>query len=574
MIGTFYAGCFIASVLLMLVYIITYHKHYDIHISLVFVLVPINNLGQWLLSRTQSLESAILAQKFIYVSASFLILIITLVVFSLCTIRLNRYVRLLLYLISTVVFASAMTIGQSPLFYRNIALAQSSGVTVLVKEYGPMHTFFYVMLIGYFLLGMGAAIYSIFRKKQVSNRFIALVALPEVLSIASFFVGRAASQLIPGLPEIEWIPLAYDIALVVFLIISHRLLLYDVSETVIDSIVQKGETGFVSFDFHLHYLGSNETARRMFPVLEQQKVDHPLLSDVLFDHFREWLEAFRKDAAADTHHYKNGDQTLLIKVSDLSDGTHKRGYQLYVTDDTKNQRYIELLGKYNSDLKEEVAQKTAHIVEMHDNLILSMAMMVESRDNSTGGHIRRTSDCVRILIDEMRKDAAFPLGDTFCKNIIKAAPMHDLGKIAVDDAVLRKPGRFTDEEYAIMKTHAAEGARIVHEILKGTDDVEFRVLAENVAHYHHERWDGSGYPDGLHGEEIPLEARIMAIADVYDALVSKRVYKERMSFEKADSIIMEGMGKHFDKRLEPYYIAARPSLERYYTELDADAGTD
>ena len=145
--------------------------------------------------------------------------------------------------------------------------------------------------------------------------------------------------------------------------------------------------------------------------------------------------------------------------------------------------------------------------------------------------------------------------------------MHDLGKIAVDDAILRKPGRFTPEEFEVMKTHAAEGARIVHEILSGTDDYEFHIIAENVAHYHHERWDGSGYPEGLSGEDIPLEARIMAIADVYDALVSKRVYKEAMSFEKADSIIMEGMGSQFDKSLEPYYLRARQHLERYYREL-------
>ena len=146
--------------------------------------------------------------------------------------------------------------------------------------------------------------------------------------------------------------------------------------------------------------------------------------------------------------------------------------------------------------------------------------------------------------------------------------MHDLGKIAVDDAVLRKPGRFTPEEFEIMKTHAAEGARIVHEILKETDDFTFHLLAENVAKYHHERWDGSGYPEGLKGEAIPLEARIMAVADVYDALVSKRVYKDAMSFEKADSIMKESFGKHFDKRLEKYYLAAKPKLEEYYSKLD------
>ena len=119
-----------------------------------------------------------------------------------------------------------------------------------------------------------------------------------------------------------------------------------------------------------------------------------------------------------------------------------------------------------------------------------------------------------------------------------------------------------------MKAHSAEGARIVHEILKDTDDDEFKHIAENVAHYHHERWDGSGYPDGLAGQSIPLEARIMAIADVYDALVSKRVYKEAMSFERADAIIMEGMGSQFDKALEPAYLAARPYLESYYRNLE------
>ena len=146
--------------------------------------------------------------------------------------------------------------------------------------------------------------------------------------------------------------------------------------------------------------------------------------------------------------------------------------------------------------------------------------------------------------------------------------MHDIGKIAVDDEVLRKPGRFTEEEYAKMKEHSAQGARIVHDILKETDDESFKKVAENVAHYHHERWDGSGYPEGLKGEEIPLEARIMAIADVYDALVSKRVYKDSMSFEDANKIIMDGMGTQFDAGLKIYYENSRPRLEKYYSSQE------
>ena len=136
--------------------------------------------------------------------------------------------------------------------------------------------------------------------------------------------------------------------------------------------------------------------------------------------------------------------------------------------------------------------------------------------------------------------------------------------------ILRKPGRYVPYEYDLMKTHAERGAVIVSEILKDNDDQEFSRLAENVAHFHHERWDGKGYPTGISGEAIPLEARIMAIADVYDALVSKRVYKDRMSFEKADSIRRESMGKHFDKRLEKYYTAALPRIESYYREKDRE----
>lgn len=228
-------------------------------------------------------------------------------------------------------------------------------------------------------------------------------------------------------------------------------------------------------------------------------------------------------------------------------------------------KVADIQANYNEELKKEVAEKTEQIVDLHDKLIIGMATMVESRDNSTGGHIKRTSEVVRILTEEIMKDNTLQLSHEFCENLIKAAPLHDLGKIAVSDEILRKPGRFTPEEFHQMKFHAEEGARVVHEILIDSEDKEYTSIAENVAHYHHERVDGSGYPKGLKGDAIPMEARIMAIADVYDALVSKRVYKEEYSFDKANQIILEGMGTQFDSRLEKYYVAARPKLEAYYS---------
>ena len=203
---------------------------------------------------------------------------------------------------------------------------------------------------------------------------------------------------------------------------------------------------------------------------------------------------------------------------------------------------------------------------MQESIIKGMATMVESRDNSTGGHILRTSDCIKIFADELLKHPELTsCTPSFCANVIKAAPMHDLGKIAVDDSILRKPGRFTEEEYSKMKNHAAKGAVIVAKVLDEIEDVEFKRIAVNVAHYHHEKWDGSGYPEHLKGTEIPLEARIMALADVFDALVSKRCYKEAQSFDEAFEIIANDLGHHFDPEIGKVFLQCRPQLEAYYS---------
>lgn len=552
------------AVVLMIVYLFSYHKHFDMHITLLFVLVPVANLGQMLLANANGLEAALVANKVVYIGACYLQLILMLAVFSLCRIKLNRWVRTGFVILSTVTYLSSLTIGESTLFYESVSFSRVGDAIVFDKRYGVMHTAFIVMVLAYFLLSFAAIVYSYFRKNQVPRTTIYLLFLTEVVGMVSFFGGR----MIPG--AVELIPLAYDLGLVMYLIIIYRLSLYDITDTAIDSLVQTGATGFASFDFKFDYLGSNQTAKDVFPELNNLTVDRPIAgNEFMANTVLEWLKAFAADQSQSEFLYEKGESTYQIDVQYLYGGKRKRGYQLFITDDTKDQRYIKLLNSFNSELQTEVDKKTAHIVEMHDNLIMSMAIMVESRDNSTGGHIRRTSEGVRLLIEEMRRDGTNEFTDEFCRNIVKAAPMHDLGKIAVDDAILRKPGRFTPGEFEQMKAHAPEGARIVHEILKGTDDDAFRRVAENVAHYHHERWDGSGYPDGLAGEGIPIEARIMAIADVYDALVSKRVYKEAMSFEAADAIIREGMGTQFDPALERYYLAVKPALEAYYAGIES-----
>lgn len=560
----FYDTMLAISLVLSIIYLAMWHKHFDIHISLVFVLVPITNLGFSMFARATSLEEAIAGKKIAYIGGCFLLMFIMFMVFSLCHIKLSRFIRVTLMTISSIIYISVLSIGYSDIFYKKDMSFEIVGDVVKInKTYSFMHNVFVVIVITYFAMSIIATVYSYFRKNQVSRTMIYLLCLSELVAMLAYFAGK---QLVEG---VELLPAAYVFGQIMYLIIIYKITLYDISDTAIDSMVESGSTGFISFDFRFRYLGSNKTAKRIFPELYELTVDKPINNlEIMKTTALKWLEDFKKDNSKNKIYYDKNDKVFLIEIVYLFDGRKNRGYQFYITDDTKNQQYIKLIDSFNDELINEVAQKTAHIVEMHDKLILGMAAMVESRDNSTGGHIKRTSEGVKLLTDEMKKDRFKDLSDEFYKKLIKAAPMHDLGKIAVDDAILRKPGRFTDEEFAIMKTHAAEGAKIVHQILEGTEDIQFHTIAENVAHFHHERWDGSGYPDGLKGEEIPLEARIMAIADVYDALVSKRVYKEKMSFEQADKIIMEGMGNQFDKSLEPYYVKAKPKLEAYYSSIE------
>ena len=406
MVTAYYTAAFCLSVMLMLVYVLLYRRHNDIHISLVFVLVPISNLAQLLLSRSESIEAALLANKIMYISGCYLIMMITLAIFGLCEIHLNRYIRLFLYIVTTAVFFFTLQIGRNELYYTDVSMIRENGVTVLVKEYGILHTSYYIMILAYFLISVAAVVAGCL-KKQVSNRFIVLLALPEVLSVISYFAGRKLLEPFDVFRNADLIPLTYDVALIFYIFIARKLILYNLPGTVIETVIQSGNTGLISFDFKFRYLGSNETAKNLFPELNDMTVDRPIVSENLSANLTKWLKIFKEDNSRNSVFYEKDDKIYRVEISFLSDGRHNRGYQMYITDDTQDQQYIALLDSFNTELKAEVEQKTAHIVEMHDNLILSMAMMVESRDNSTGGHIRRTSACVRMLLGEMKKGVEF-----------------------------------------------------------------------------------------------------------------------------------------------------------------------
>lgn len=578
----YYGVIFVISIICSGIYIFQWKKNYSVFYTLTFVLIPLANMGYLMMSLARNEGEALLALKIMYIGGCYLLMIIMFYVIELCHISISRYISLIFVIINSIIYASILCIGYFPLFYKDTVYTVRNGIVSLERHYAPMHTVFYTMTILEFVISIAALIYAFRNKREASRWSIKLLLMTQTASIFAFFYERFADT------GFEWLPAVYVMDQVVYLIIANRTMLYDVDGTVEESIEDQGTIGFASFGFAYDYLGCNEAAHRFLPVLSRMRVDDRLRDSGDEAEILGWLKAFKENEGNNENNNGNGNEEIILsnnekkniydkeaggkynrfQIGNLCDGKKKVGYQIMMTDVTQEQKYLNLLNNYNTDLKEEVEQKTEHIQMLQDSMVMGMATMVESRDNSTGGHIRRTSDVVKILMEEIMNENIWKIDKTFRKNMIKAAPMHDLGKIAVDDDILKKPGRFTNEEFEKMKAHAAEGARVVSKILADIDDEEFRILAVNVAHYHHERWDGSGYPKGLSKEDIPLEARIMAVADVYDALVSKRCYKDSMSFDEAKKIILDGMGKHFDERLKKPFMSSVKRLEEYYSKAD------
>lgn len=219
-------------------------------------------------------------------------------------------------------------------------------------------------------------------------------------------------------------------------------------------------------------------------------------------------------------------------------------------------------GLTKQQLAEDLEKQNQLINHMQARIIEGIADLIENRDSNTGTHIKNTSGYVKMLALAAKNRGLYAdvIDDHFIDLAVRAAPLHDVGKIVVSDSILLKPGKLTKEEFESIKRHAKEGGRIVDQILSGVTDDEFMRFALEIAMYHHERWDGTGYPEGLKGEEIPLSARIMALADVYDALTMERPYKKAFPVDEALEIIEEGIGSHFDPELGKLFVETMRNL--------------
>ena len=309
------------------------------------------------------------------------------------------------------------------------------------------------------------------------------------------------------------------------------------------------------------------SAAKMFEILEKRVPDLILLDIEMPD--MDGFEALRQLKASKVH--TNIPVIFLTSMTDAS--VEVLGFQLGVVDFISKPFSAPVLVnrlKTHLDIDtliqertRQLEAKTTQLQTLQSGIISVLAGMVENRDKVTGDHIWRTSAYMRILINEMIKKGVYAneLQEKDIEMLISSARLHDVGKIAISDVILNKPGKLTDEEFEIMKTHCSSGEYVIDQISALTDDVEFLHYAKIFIGAHHERWDGKGYPNGLAGKSIPVLGQIMAIVDVYDALTSERPYKKAFTEEAAIEIIMEGSGTQFDPCIAEVFYEIREQLK-------------
>lgn len=536
-----------------------FQKRIPLYFVAIFCFIVIGNFGYLLMAISSTLEGVMVANKLCYLAACFLPLFELFLALQMCKFNFPLWGKILLVLASLGVFALSCTIGLSDIFYKSMEYTTVYGAACYNAVFGFGHALWNGLLVSFVVLSTIVVLYAAKTKRHISYETLFALAFLNVVSIASFFISRGVGS------DTLVMPLVYVISELILFKVYFSMRMYDISNNVLEALIAENECAFVAFSPRGNYLGCNDIAIDYFPELKKFRIDHAIpakceISKVFF----EWINNIVENREEKSYHFSYSERFYKSSLKFVKRGCTTKLFLFRIEDETILKRYIEHLDMQNSKLENLVKSNENYVHAIQEQMIVGMASMVEGRDANTGGHIKRSSAAVAIIVDELRKDSSLGYSEEFYNALVASAPMHDLGKIAVDDRILRKQGRFMPEEYEAMKSHAEKGAVIVEHLLTGIESPIFIKIARNVACYHHERWDGSGYPTGILGTAIPFEARVMAVADVYDALVSKRSYKGQERLDLAFKKIRADMGRNFDPSLEPYFVNARVKLEEYY----------
>lgn len=563
MITTGYGICVVIAVLVTLIMALRNYDHIDIDEWSVALLLPLLITAYWLKAQVSTAEAGLVLFAFIELMTSLMMAVILFSMLHSIGVQVRPWVKAVVYgSVAALLFPIWGIFNHR--FGPDMIEIVDTGAGYASRMTGVFNAFEHYS----WLLAVIFLITCIVVLLRSKSRKVSGGPVLGYLAFVGIWIALYTAEVLLKV-EFSFLPFLYMLA-EVFLVLSYdQIRSHDISNMITNSQKEHAARGYVAVGLTGKYLGANEKSYDFFPELRDKRTDTAFSEDKgIGKRFARIIGNYTENGV-ETGFFPSGSRTLAYRVSGFSvrKGGAVRGYLIDLRDATEEKKNLELLTNYNDRLNREVAEKTRNIEAIQEKLVLSMADMVENRDGNTGGHVRRTSDVVGILVREIMENRLFPLEENLARDIIRTAPMHDLGKVSIDSGILNKPARLTPEEYDIMKTHSTISGQMVKILLEGVEEDSLVQTAYRLARHHHERWDGKGYPDGLVGEMIPVEARIMAVADVYDALVSKRVYKEPMSYEKAAQIMNEGMGTQFDPNMRIVFQRCRKDLEAYYSAI-------
>ena len=544
---------------------------------LISVCVMLSNIGYFLLSCSRNLQEAVLANSLSYLGGVFLPLLIVYVLIDYSDSKIPMWFSISMLLINIVIFLSTMLTDRLPFFYSSVKFVFGNP-SHLIKEPGTIYYIRYIVLAVEVGLAAFFTILTYLGKRSASFRIMMIYA-GSLLGVLLVYLARYIFSM-----EYDLIPFFYLVCTLLLDYVVARSTIYNVNLSVQEKIDELSTYGYLVFDRKFRFVGSNAVSEKFFPEIKNVRIDSKIIAkDYALKDLLKWVIKTGTEASDAKNTQGKFKKAITINDKSPSDRrfletelsfihfgleNHVSGYLVEITDVTEQHNMIETMSWKGESLKREVEKQTKKAKSMQMSTILGMAAMIESRDNSTGGHINRTSECVALFVNRLRQMDDYNMSESYWDAVINAAPLHDLGKITVDDAILRKPTGLTEDEYDQMKKHAENGAKIMSKVLEDVDDKEFVNVATNVAHYHHEKYNGTGYPDRLRGENIPFEARIMALADVFDALASRRYYKEPMSYDEAFEILRQELGHHFDPHLGRIFISMKKDIIILYESFE------
>ncbi len=518
----------IAAMFIELVYVTTQTpSKMQSHVACLLITTLLMFVGYYIELKSTTIEVAYTGTVITYLGKPFILLYGSLFICDFYNVHIPKHVIYIENVVAAFISFSVYTSPYFHLYYKSWSFNPDLIYSPLLLERGPVYGLYLFTVIAFFVLSITVIVRELIRNRTEENRVYAF-----------YFSMMTVSGLAGYLIYLSGISNEYDTTIfgliggiICLSILFFRYKIFDVLTIAKDKSLENSPTGLIIIDENKKVSYANKLGMQL------------LNAAVTVDELQEIK-----------------DKTSRIRFNGFVYEIDKSIVEIHGRPASTSFEFtdITISSKYQDSLETEVKQRTEKIETMQRKVINSFASVVEARSLETGEHIARTSEYVRLTIESLKNSGLYTdiLTDDYVKCLIEVAPLHDIGKISISDSILLKPGRLNDEEFDEMKKHAEIGAQVIETTMKGVEDDDYVEMAMEVAAYHHEKWDGKGYPHKISGSNIPLSARIMAIADTYDALIAKRCYKDAYSKEKAMEIIREESGTHFDPDIAEAFLKA------------------